>query len=381
MQPYRRFSNLTQLAAGLCVFAATALLLDSGGLYSWAQSLDLGPERAVALPAATLLHNALAGLGIERERQLALASLARIGWTDDPGAMVIVNAPPTPHETAAIQKRGSAAGVVKGPNPPMNISVPQPKHPVQLPLSGAPPLNSTLPAIPAVIAGHQRTVALAGDSMMAVGLSSTILRQSSHYKSLSFISVFKSGTGLARPEVFDWQTAYPAMLKHAKPDVILVAIGANDGQGFVDGGVTYPFGTEGWQSVYQERVEAYLQMLQADGAKVIWIGLPPMKSDGYNKKIALVNRIHYTVVSASPNAVWYSTGGTVGDTTGQFRDFGQIGNHAVRLRQSDGIHLSDDGASLIVEKLLPWLAKEDESTVKALTASAAGNEPAKPLLK
>ena len=214
--------------------------------------------------------------------------------------------------------------------------------------------------------------------MMAVGIASTILRQAPKYKSLTFVSAFKSGTGLARPEIFNWQTEYPAMLKSAKPDVILVAIGANDGQGFVDDGVTYPFGTEGWQHIYQARVEAYLQMLQSEGATVVWIGLPPMKSDKYNAKIAMVNRIAYTVISTSPHAIWFSSGGTVGDAQGQFRDFGEVASKTVRLRQNDGIHLSDDGATLLTAKLLPWLAKEDEESVKALAAESSGKPASKP---
>ena len=195
--------------------------------------------------------------------------------------------------------------------------------------------------------------------MMAVGMSSTILRQAPLYKNLSFVHAFKSGTGLARPEVFNWQLEYPAMLKEARPDFVLVAIGANDGQGFVEDGVTYPFGSDGWKRIYQRRVQAYLDMLEENGATVIWLGLPPMKSDVYDARIALINRIDYSVVSASLHAIWVGTAGLVGDGSGRFRDYGEIDGHTTRLRQSDGIHLSDDGATLITTKLLPWLAVQE----------------------
>src|SRR5579859_3844387 len=93
MQAYRRFSTLCQLTAGLGVFAALALLLDSGGLYNWAQGLELGPERNIALPAATALHAALTRLGIEKGRQQALDELARIGWSDGPAEPATGTAP------------------------------------------------------------------------------------------------------------------------------------------------------------------------------------------------------------------------------------------------------------------------------------------------
>ena len=129
-------------------------------------------------------------------------------------------------------------------------------------------------------------------------------------------------------------------------------------------------------SVFIRRNEAYLRMLEFDGATVVWIGLPPMKSDKYNAHIALVNRIAYTVVGASPHAVWFSSGGTVGDDTGQFRDFGLVANHTVRLRQSDGIHLSDDGAALLTAKAAPVACqKEDEESVKRLQRKRRRTKP------
>jgi hypothetical protein len=246
-------------------------------------------------------------------------------------------------------------------------------------MAGDPPLLTELPELPLVGAGKTRTVALAGDSMMAVGLSSTLLREAPHYKDLALLKAFKSGTGLARPEVFDWQTEYPAMLKDAHPDIVLVAIGANDGQGFVDDGVVYPFGTQGWQDIYQRRVQAYLDMLEADGATVIWLGLPPMKSDTYDAHIALVNRIDYAVVSASPKAIWFSSAGLVGDAQGRFQDFGEVHGATTRLRQADGIHLTDDGATLLVARLLPWLAAQESApSVAPAVTGATASADAKP---
>jgi hypothetical protein len=258
-------------------------------------------------------------------------------------------------------------------------AVTTPLLPLKL-LKGDPPLRSELPSIAAVPAGGTRRVALAGDSMMAVGLSSTLLREAPKYKDLELMKTFKSGTGLARPEVFDWQSEYPAMLKDAmlksalaadeKPEVVVVAIGANDGQGFVEDGVTYPFGTAGWQAIYQRRVQAFLDLLEADGATVVWIGLPPMKNDSYDAKIALVNRIDYAVVSASPHAIWFSSAGLLGDANGHFQDYGQVRGSMTRLRQADGIHLSDDGATLLSAKLLPWLAKQASAPLPAPAAKA-----------
>ncbi len=361
MRGYQRFANSIQMATALGVFALLSLLLDSAGLYSWAQRLDLGPERTFALPAASALHWGLRGLGLERLRRDELAALAHVRWSDDPAAAtrasgtVTEDLMPLVPPPSAPPSATSPAAVSAAVTAPVRVD-PTPPLPLQ-PLAGDPPVLSVLPALAALPSGSTRTVALTGDSMMAVGLASTLQREAPRYKNLTLLPLFKSGTGLARPEVFNWQREYPAMLGSARPDLVLVAIGANDGQGFVEGGVTYAFGTPAWQALYERRVEAFLNLLEARGATVVWVGLPPMKSGTYDAHIALVNRIDYAVVKASPHAVWFSSAGLVGDSAGHFADYGTVHGSTVRLRQPDGIHLSDDGAELLAAKLLPWMAK------------------------
>jgi hypothetical protein len=358
-----RSSTVRQLALAMAAFVLCALLLESGGLADWAQRLELGPLRTVAVPVTARVERTLAPLHIDRLRTHALVALAHVRWSDDPAAEENASAealptsatPATASPTAQpdITKPGVVPDAKLTPPPPPAAAV----HLV--PMAGDPPLLTALPTFD-VIPQKPRIVALAGDSMMAVGLSSTILREAPRYPALTFVKAFKSGTGLARPEVFNWQVEYPAMLASNKPDVVLVVIGANDGQGFVDNGVTYPFGSEGWKRIYQGRVEAFLHTVSANGAQVVWLGLPPMKSDSYNAHIALINRIDYAVVQATPGAVWFSTAGLVGTADGGFQDFGEVNGRTVRLRQGDGIHLSDDGATLVTRKLLPWVSSGRE---------------------
>jgi hypothetical protein len=358
MRPYRRYATLQQLGITVLVFFGVAIVLDSGGLESWARRLDLGPERSLAVPVTTTLHRALGLIGLERLRHIELVALARAGWSDDPAALAEAHPvrPPPPQPGPTTPSATATTAVATTPASPQPVTT-VPRAPLH-PMAGDPPVFSKLPELPAVEVGKTRTIVLAGDSMMAVGLSSTLLREATQYKDVILLKAFKSGTGLARPEVFNWQREYPAMLKDAHPDIVLVAIGANDGQGFVDGGIVYPFGTEGWKDIYQRRVQAYIDMLESSGATVVWLGLPPMKSSVYDEHIALVNRIDYAVVTASPGAIWFSTAGLVGDANGRFQDFGQVAGQTVRLRQGDGIHLSDDGAVLIAAKLMPWLTAQ-----------------------
>ncbi len=192
--------------------------------------------------------------------------------------------------------------------------------------------------------------------MMAVGLSNVLLRETAGNKNLHIIKAFRSGTGLARPEVFDWTTEYPAMIGNEQPDIIFVAIGANDGQGFVEQDKVLPFGSDAWIKVYQQRTAAFLNLLTQNGARVVWVGLPPMKSDKYNEKIALINRIAYSVVSQYTQAIWWNPLPYLGDEAGGYREFLTLDNgKTVRIRAADGIHMSDEGAELLVPTLVNWL--------------------------
>jgi len=374
MRAYRRSSDLRQMSTALGAFVALALVLESGGLLDWAQRLELGPERSVAVPVVEALHRGVGWLGLERVRRGELVELARAGWSDDPAALAELHEGKSERVVPVAGVSAPAVVVVTPERRGAGVVVP--RRVLRL-VAGDPPLVSVLPEIVPVGAGKKRTVVLAGDSMMAVGLSPTLLREASEYKDIEMVKAFKSGTGLARPEVFDWRTEYPAMLKDARPDVVVVAIGANDGQGFVVDHVVYPFGTEGWKAIYQRRVQAYLELLEADGATVVWLGLPPMKEDAFDARIALVNRIEYAVVSASPQAIWFSTAGVVGDGDGRFQDFGEVRGKAERLRQGDGIHLSDEGAMLVAAKLLPWLAAQDAAG-PAIPGPAAPDQIGKP---
>ena len=356
--------NSTKQLAGVALGAlVTILLLESGGLTVWATRLEVGPGRTAAVRTTSQLHKDLQPLGIEHLRQNLLVSLQKTGWSDDAGPI-----PSTNLSQAKAQLANAPLSCIGSPAKPKLL---------QIPIAGLPatvPQKIVLTPLPPVEAGKPRVVALVGDSMMAVGLSPVLLRHSAQNNNLEMVKAFRSGTGLARPEVFDWMSEYPAMIGDTHPDTIIVAIGANDGQDFMEDDKPLKFGSTEWITVYQTRVQAFLSMLTANGAHVVWIGLPPMKAAGYNARTALLNRIFFSVVSENPNAVWWNPAPYIGDDTGQYREFAtQADGKVNRLRATDGIHMSNEGAELLSPSLMNWL----NATPAAATASAV-TVPAKP---
>src|SRR5579871_1414042 len=339
-----------QVFLALAGFVAVIVLLESGGLKEWAEHLEPGALRTVALPAMTAIDNVVRPLGIGTLRDHALDESARTGWSDD-AARVARTSKPT--VTAAPSSQPPAITSAVEPRPA--ISAPTPPVPsavvhalvVNAPVAAAVPRSTHLAPLPPVAPGKPRVVALAGDSMMAVGLSATMLREAATDRNLRLVKAFRSGTGLARPDVFNWMDEYPAMVGAEKPDVVIVSIGANDGQGFVVDGKVQAFGTDDWRKTYQSRVSDYLALVESSGARVVWVGLPPMRSIAFNDKVEFINRIAYTVVSQDPQATWWNSAPFVADESGRFREFLALANGKnLHVRSDDGIHYSDEGAAL-----------------------------------
>lgn len=361
-----KYNSTSQLAAVMAGFVVTILLLEPGGLLTWANRLDVGPVRNGAVWVTAALDKMLRPLGVEQVRKESLDGLDRLGWTDDPARLLAARAKSTPD---AVGVNSSCTALAHAPK----ATAPKTLTPVA---TGVPRLTPLAP-LPPTAAGQPRVVALVGDSMMAVGLSDVLLRETANHQNLHVVKAFRSGTGLARPDVFDWMQEYPAMIAGEKPDAVIVAIGANDGQGFVEDGKTLAYGSDAWVKVYQQRTADFLSLLTQDGAHVVWVGLPPMKAGGYNERAAEINRIAYTVVSQNPLATWWNPQPYIGDESGGFRELETAANgKTTRIRSADGIHLSDEGAELLVPALMGWL---NPAPLPAPVTTAQVAPPAAPI--
>ncbi|HEX7814215.1 DUF459 domain-containing protein [Dyella sp.] len=377
--------NLGWLLASCVV---VGVLLESGGLATWANRLEIGPLRQVAQPAMTRLDDTLHPLGIGQWRTRLLAGLERwqhTGTAPAPAASLpsTTQAPvladsATVWQTIGMSRTGQALAITANP--------PSPTRPQATPATSTPvakvilptnlPSAATLEALPPIPSGQTRTVALVGDSMMAVGLSENLLRGIARHKELQAVRAFRSGTGLSRPEVFDWMQQYPQMLAGARPDAIIVAIGANDGQGFVQDGKVLDFGSDAWIAAYRQRLEQFVDMLSQNGTPIIWIGLPPMRLAKYDARMALINRIAYDTVGHRKNITWWNSATLIADPQGQYREYAQNAKGAsIRLRAGDGIHLSDDGASLLAPPLLAWLDSPAPAATPPTTSVVASATP------
>jgi len=363
-----RYNSLPQLAGVVAGLVLTIVPLESEALFHWAQRLEVGSAATVAVRATGDLHRALRPLNVEWVRREGLADLDRLGWSDDPARL---KAARSGFASAAHGRIPACAATVVAEIPATAA------RGAAAPVSSSVPVRTPLPQLPPLTDGKPRVVALAGDSMMAVGLSDMLLRETAGDRNVRIVKAFRSGTGLARPDVFDWIREYPAMIGDEQPDAVIVAIGANDGQGFVEDGKVLAFGSDGWVKVYEQRTAAFLEMLTQNGARVVWVGLPPMKSGQYDQKTAEINRIAFSVVSQYPQATWWNPQPYIGDESGAYREFQTTPDgKSIRLRAPDGIHLSDEGAALLSPALISWLNAAPPTLTAELVPPAIPKAPA-----
>lgn len=150
--------------------------------------------------------------------------------------------------------------------------------------------NSEAPNSSAKITGPVKFL-LAGDSLMREGFGPAVETSLLTYKD---VSVFREGvysTGLNKIDFFDWGKRTEELIEQNKPDVLVVSFGANDGQGILDdNGKAFDLGTDGWSTVYAQRVNRYLTRISPKVKKIFWVGHPIPGSDKFVKKFMAIDR-------------------------------------------------------------------------------------------
>src|SRR3954466_8921882 len=242
MQNVRLYHSIRPMFLTLGAGVLAILLLESDGLENWANRLEPGPLRTLAEPVAAMFKRTLQPLGIAGVRDRTLDEAARLGWSDDAVRVGRMNAAGT--------YQAATSAPQNGPGSPARVAEVRAESKPILAAAAAAPIVASVPRtvslrpLAPIEPGRPRMVVLTGDSMMAVGLGVGLMQKASEDKNLRIVRAFKSGTGLARPDVFNWIDQYPAMVGSEKPDVVIVAIGANDGQSFVEDGKVVLFGSE-----------------------------------------------------------------------------------------------------------------------------------------
>ena len=332
-RPARTF-GVKDTAVVLLVACVVALLLDSEGLLAWAQRLEVGRAQAMLLRTLAPLHAALSQVGLDAPRRWAARGREelslRVGGEGDPLLAEGWVAPAVPAPVA----------VEAPPALPEEPVVEEPNAPEPEPIAAQPGGG----------------VLLLGDSMIAGSLGATLERTLARSSGLRVTRAAQLGTGLARPDVYDWMKVVPALLQRERPRFVVVSLGANDATNLREGDEQLDYGEPRWRQVYAARVEAMMRALTGENARVLWLTLPPMKDKRLSTRAAFLNRVFAQSARKVPRVEFLEVDLLIGDPQRQFATFVQAPDgRLLRYRLDDGVHLAPAGSRAVAVWVRDWV--------------------------
>lgn len=337
----RRFDSLSRMFLTLLAALLVGAVLEADGLRIWADRLETGVLRDAAVPVTRAWHGLVSKSGGEVPRGEALELKSR--WADAFTGKDVTGEPVRPREV---------------PDPP-EWTAAQNDVPVTTvaPVQSAPAQVAQRELLIPVSAGAQ--IVLAGDSMMAVGLAPVLRRSLSAGGGVQVIKAYRSGTGLARPEVFDWLQHYPVMLGETQPAVVICSLGANDGQNVQSGKQVLAFGSAAWDEFYRARLTAYLDLLTRNQTRVLWVGMPAMRAPSFARKMQHMNALVQDVLTNYPSVTWLDPNPVLSSESQNFTQFrSNERGKLIKLRADDGIHMTDEGAAFLLPGIRAWLEQQ-----------------------
>ncbi len=201
---------------------------------------------------------------------------------------------------------------------------------------------------------HPITISVIGDSL-ADGIWGGLFRQLQPKKQRDFILQrhTRNGTGLVRPDIYDWQQGVTEIVNAEHPDVIIICLGLNDRQdAIVDGKRKATFKSTVWKSDYENAVEKLIQSAGKGAASIYWVGLPSMRDQTIADDADYLNAI-FESESKKLNISYVSWHDMSVDETGKFASHLKANDGKIKLvRADDGMHFTSIGYEVIAKNIL-----------------------------
>ena len=314
----------------VCLGLGTAALLDSGPLLNAASSLP-NPERGVVRAVASPLDSFAKSMGLDQPRRGLLSLLGRPA-DSAPSELL---APPAPPATAVSVVATHAPNLAANPKP----------------LTQLPPLAPGTKA-------HPLRVLVTGDSLSQY-LGQQIIDMTARSGTIVGKVSVHNGTGLARPDVFDWARGARVAIGQSRPSVVVVALGANDDQGIaLPGPRAVQPGTPEWGAEYQRRAEIVMRIMVEHGKRrVYWMGLPVVRDKARDARYRQLNQALRAAAASIPGVHFVDTR-PLSLVQGRFSDYLYANGHRVLAREPDGVHFTYEGSRFPAEKVLETAAPD-----------------------
>ncbi len=247
-------------------------------------------------------------------------------------ALWVLRVPPRPSAGEAVARPASAHG-------PHEVATTTTD-----PDAGLPPLLPT-------VASPLRVLEI-GDSL-GIDLGDQLRAQLDAAGAARTVVASVGDSGLSNLSYYDWPAHLATLLAADHPQLVVVFVGANDDQGLsVDGAAAAP-GSPAWAAAYAGRVDDVVRESTSAGARVVWVGMPPMASSDLNAAVQLENGIYRRETAAYAGTLFVSSAPVLGDASGRYEITGvDAWGEVATLRTPDGVHLTPAGAGLLAHSVI-----------------------------
>lgn len=206
------------------------------------------------------------------------------------------------------------------------------------PADGAKGSATTVPDYKITVAGDSISIGL-GASLRGAVPAGTVVKV-----------IGEEGTGLARPDRFDWPTRLDQLAREFPPQVLVLSLSSNDAQDLTDAkGVVVARFTDSaaWDAEYARRLAAAFDPFAHTGTAVVWVGHVRTAEARVGSTNRHIQQLATTVAAARP---WV----TVADL-GVLLGVGE--QTATDCLMKDGLHLTvpclDRAAAALLPRLPP----------------------------
>jgi uncharacterized protein len=247
------------------------------------------------------------------------------------------------------------------PQPVVPVAAPRPGAATPPGRVGPSPLSTTTTA---AVSGSRRAASpgqplkvwMAGDSLMGT-VSESFGALTGSNPAVNVTTDVQIGTGLARPDVYNWPSAVSGELATVNPDVVVLMFGANDDQDMEIGSHRVVIGTDPWRAEYARRVSQLMALAATGRRQVIWVGIPAVKRPRLNQTKDAINAAVRTMAPQYPGVTFIDANPVFDGPGGSYITFiNNAGGQPVKVRESDGIHFTLAGANRLTPLILAPIA-------------------------
>ncbi|HVY19088.1 MAG TPA: SGNH family hydrolase [Bauldia sp.] len=174
---------------------------------------------------------------------------------------------------------------------------------------------------------------------LAWGLDQTFAEE----PKLAILDRSQTNSGLVRTDFFDWNAELPRILNEDKPDIVVVAMGANDRQQMRIGRDRIAPHSETWETTYQQRLKGLTDTLKVYGRPFFWVSAPPMRLAAAARDMTYLNGFYTDAVEEAGGHFIDIWNGFTSDEGNYISSGPDVDGQLRALRASDGINFTRAG--------------------------------------